>query len=445
MKLESLATCIAIEPFSIDAALHLFLSLINELEALHSAGKYAGDIRLSSVLCDVEGRNVKFATRARAQVVDSLESAQSNDVKALGLVMFSVLNGTLSKEAEESSSCADLYLPLDVPKWLSIIVRRMIRGDQDLAISEIRRLILRNCPAQGVHTNPGFRAENSLGPRPGFVFSSMPAGVKLLPSPERRTEDSVVSIFLPHLTLLLVGILAGVWENEWHVASLGILLPFFLMMSLLGFLPLLILKSTNSELPQAICHWLRGSFYLSIWMLISFLGTLMYIDISGANNNWPNTVEIQSATWVGGAVVSIESVIHGIVLAPAAPGLSMVENLVSGGVSHGSSGKSLVACYALFVFGFICLALYYAELKVTMEYIGSRVWWVAGILGVELLFLFILEDTISLLPASVIFEFLSTEIRLRTMGIFFGIANTVLFWCLIVSAEGEYSLPQRQY
>lgn len=445
MKLESLATLIMSKPLSCDAALHLFLRLIIELEALHVSGKYAGNISLSTVLYSEDSGRVKFSTRARAHENDSLETAQVGDIKALGLVMFAVLNGNAALEAVANSSSADLYLPLDVPVWLSIIVRRMIRGDEDLSISEIRRLISRNMNQQAEVSNLGSWSEDSSNAKSGLDFSSRPSVVNLLRLADRRVNDSLVMSFLPHFALLLVAILAGVGELEWHVASLGVLIPFFVLISLVSFLPLLILKAVEGDLAYAMRHWLRGSFYLSIWMLISYLGTVMYIDIAAANNDWPNTASLESATWTGAAVVSIESVIHGVVLAPAVPEVVITENLISGGISHNSVGKSLIACYVIFVIGFIFLAIYYSESKVKMDYLRNRAVWVVGMLAIELASLFILENTISLLPVSVPFELFSTEVYVRTIALFVGIGNIVVFWWFILSEEEEYSLTQRQY
>lgn len=441
MKLESLAANISKEPLSIDAALHLFLRMIIELEALHTSGRYAGDISLSTVLCGVDRSNVKFKTRPRAQVVDSLDSAQIKDLKDLGLVMFAVLNGNASNETAANSGSADLYLPIEVPVWLSILVRRMIRGDQALSISEIRRVVLRNLNVQSDKSQLVSWPANSSVTKPSSGNLSRVSVANLLHSTDGRNKKSLLLTVLPHLTLLTIGILVGFTGTEWHIASLAVMVPFFLVMSLLGFFPLLILKSVDGDIPHAISHWLRGSFYLSIWMLITFLFTIMYIDIAGANDNWPNTVTLGSATWASGAVVSVESVIHGVVLAPTAPAISLTENLISGGVSHGSSGKSLIACYVIFVLGFLSLGLYYAEPKLEIENLISRIWWVFGVLALEILFILLFENTISLLPVSISFELVATELHLRAVSLVFGLANTVIFWSYLLSADRDFTSP----
>jgi hypothetical protein len=437
VKLESLATRITTEPLTVDAALHLFSTLINELEALHASGKFSGDISLSTVFCGVDGGNVKLSSRSRAHVEDSLELAQTNDIKALGLVMYSVLNGNPSLGTAANNGVVDFHLPLDIPVWLSIIVRRMVKGDEDLSISEIRRVVVRNLGAKTEVPHLGSWSEHSLTSRTPFGSSTRLPAIR---SANSHVEPSLAFSLLPHIALLLAGLIAGLSERTWDIGSPVVLIPFFLCMSSISFLPLIALKAADGELLHALRHWLRGSFYLSIWMLISYLGAVMYIDIGGTNGNWPNTPAIESATWLGAAVVSIESILHGVVLAPAVPEMSLTENLMSGGVSYGNSGKSLVACYLIFVFGFICLAVYYSNFKITFDEIRSYAYWIGGILLVELLLLFSLESVISLLPTLVFVDFLSIEVHLRLIALFFGISNTVVFWWFILSCEGESSL-----
>jgi hypothetical protein len=226
--------------------------------------------------------------------------------------------------------------------------------------------------------------------------------------------------------------------EESFLAALGVIVPFFVFMSLISFSPLVFLKAADGELSDGIRLWLSGSFYLCIWMLISYLGNVMYIDMRGGVDNGPKSLGIESTTWLDGVVLSIESVLHGVVLAPAAPEISVREDLMFGGVSHGGSGKSLAPCYIIFVLGYVLLALYYANYTKVIENLKDMALWIFGVILAELLLLFWLESVFTLFPSLVVLRLFSIELNLRTMALFFGIANIVIFWWILLSSKEEY-------
>jgi len=211
VKLESLATRMSTENLSVDIALSLFSNLVNQLDGFHQDGKCLGNISLSTILLGTNAESVKFSQRPHDQIENSLETAQRDDIRALGLVMYAILNNNESVIATANSTTdLELHIPLEVPVWSSIIVRRMVQGNDDLSISEIRSAVSRNSGRQSDSPHIMSRIELSSSPKLTAVgFSSKPkeAKVKIIESTSKNERSPTLFFtFLPHVVVVLLSV-----------------------------------------------------------------------------------------------------------------------------------------------------------------------------------------------------------------------------------------------
>jgi hypothetical protein len=210
----------------------------------------------------------------------------------------------------------------------------------------------------------------------------------------------------------------------------GALVLFFQILAMIGMLPTLPFNSRDNDPGRGIRIWLRGSFYLTIWMIVFFLANVIYLDIEETRDKVTSRGSISSANWIGAGIISVESAVHGVTLAPISPTLKSSHDVVSGGVTHDSQGRPLFVIYGLFVVGFILLVSSYIGRRFSLNDFQEYFLWIAGLLLIELLALLLIESSFASIPNILHVEYHTLGLRFRTVSLAFGLLNSVLFYQL---------------
>jgi hypothetical protein len=398
----------------------IYKSLIDQLKRIHDSGGYVGNLSITTVEYDSETNNITILSNGSINGDNNLNYLQRKDIYDLGYLMHSlVFNVNKDGEGKKLSPV--------MPSWLSITIKRMLNNDYDFSITDLSHIVDHNIELADKANNHGSFSSGRLTTNLTHTYDRKKSRRTSIHSDEARSR--VFRLLVLHLCITLLSLTSLLSKVE-VVSLVGALVLFFQILAMIGMLPTLPFNSRDNDPGRGIRIWLRGSFYLTIWMIVFFLANVIYLDIEETRDKVTSRGSISSANWIGAGIISVESAVHGVTLAPISPTLKSSHDVVSGGVTHDSQGRPLFVIYGLFVVGFILLVSSYIGRRFSLNDFQEYFLWIAGLLLIELLALLLIESSFASIPNILHVEYHTLGLRFRTVSLAFGLLNSVLFYQL---------------
>jgi hypothetical protein len=439
---------------SVEDVVFILCYLLEQLEALHSAGGYHGNLSRSTL------RYKPFfgleLGDPKVSATGSVFVKQSEEISLVGRLALELLTGrdtdgiaALDILVNPSQSLESFELPASTPVWLQLLIKRMLHAEiNPLSARECREVIERNV----------YRSKDGIAPLAQRKLKAAPnwSLKQVTPifdtSPEELNSDwRDLLLFGMALVLSLMGLflLGPLSLKIFAIASpftkLLIWLPLYFFVAFIQLAPFGIYLWYKEDLSTSLRRWGRAAVCLCVWMQLCYMGQVLYLRANEVKPEGVVSEKIATATWYTAAEVSLEMIAHSGVFAPIAGIYRLEEGLVGAVVKHkGNAANSMTLVYYWYLAGFLGVLLTFLEFSFFPDKAILGFFVVAGILAGEVLIVGLLEQLLWAHRDAYLQVAAGTfKVSLRPVSLVFGFLNIAAFWTFWAWKESLDSVPLR--